>query len=168
VTWTGAADWQRIFDFGNNDAGMGNQGTNNTASPYLFLTPRAPASNRSTACTTTTASRPRVAYTVNGPTNEACSFGAAAFGAAMTHVAVTISGTTMMLYIGGSPVGAASTLPMGLSGITDTHNWLGRSQYAADPELPGTIHEFRIYNTARSASEIMASFMAGANAPPTQ
>jgi hypothetical protein len=36
VTWDGGEPWQRIFDFGSNDAGIGAQGTGTS---HLFLTP---------------------------------------------------------------------------------------------------------------------------------
>ncbi len=48
-----------------------------------------------------------------------------------------------------------------LSQLTDVNNWLGRSQYLGDPDLRGTLYEFRIYNTALSQAAIQASFMAG-------
>ena len=60
------------------------------------------------------------------------------------------------------------TPAVSLSGITDTNNWLGRSQYAADADFAGSISEFRIYGTARSAAQIAASNTAGPDTPPTQ
>lgn len=37
-------------------------------------------------------------------------------------------------------------------------DWLGRSQYAADPFLDGQVDDFRIYSQALSAAEVMALF----------
>jgi len=55
-----------------------------------------------------------------------------------------------------------------LSSIPAANNWLGRSQFAADSEFAGTISEFRIYGTARTASQIQASYTAGENMVPPQ
>ena len=53
-----------------------------------------------------------------------------------------------------------------LGTIDDLNNWLGRSQYQADPELGGTYHEVRIYSKALSAGQITANFTAGPDALP--
>jgi hypothetical protein len=98
---------------------------------------------------------------------ETCILNAPAFPTGMAHVALTIDGSAMRLYIAGAPAGNA-TPPVALSGISATHNWLGRSQYAQDPEFAGSIDEFRIYPTARSAAQIMASASAGPGSTPTQ
>jgi hypothetical protein len=37
-----------------------------------------------------------------------------------------------------------------------TQNWIGRSQYPADPYFNGKIDDFRIYHGALSAAEIAA------------
>jgi hypothetical protein len=37
-----------------------------------------------------------------------------------------------------------------------TQNWLGRSQYTADPVLAGRLDDFRLYHGALSAAEIAA------------
>ena len=48
-----------------------------------------------------------------------------------------------------------------LSSIDDRNNWIGRANLPGRPDFGGTIEEFRIYNTALSASDITASFYAG-------
>jgi hypothetical protein len=111
---------------------------------------------------------PRVTYSLAGPASETCVIGNAAFPATMTQVAVTMQGTTLSLYIGGASAGAPVTLPSGIASITRTNNWLGRSQFYADTEFAGAIHEFRVYSVARSASQIAASNAAGPDSPPTQ
>jgi hypothetical protein len=73
----------------------------------------------------------------------------------------------MRLFIAGASAGNAMP-PVSLGSITATHNWLGRSQYAQDPEFAGSIDEFRIYPTARTAAQIMASASAGPGSVPTQ
>jgi hypothetical protein len=48
--------------------------------------------------------------------------------------------------------------------VYDVNNWLGRSQFLADPGFEGSFTEFRIYGSALSASEVAASFAAGPDA----
>jgi hypothetical protein len=171
ASWTGGtANWQRLFDFGTSDAGStnGEQGNTNSTSPYLFFTPQAQATTNPN-CTNATASRPRVALTGSGPANEYCAFGGAAFPAGtMTHVAVTIDATNMALYINGAAEGSPVTLGTTLSVASGSFAWLGRSLFFNDTEYAGTISEFRIYPTARSASQISASASAGPDSVPSQ
>jgi hypothetical protein len=170
TSWTGGtSNWQRVFDFGLSDqaAANGEQGNTNTTSPYLFFTPRAQATTNPN-CTNATASRPRVALTSSGPANEYCAFGGAAFPTGLTHVAVTIDATSMALYINGSPEGSPVTLGTTLSVASGSFAWLGRSLFFSDTEYAGTISEFRIYPTARSASQISASASAGPDSVPSQ
>jgi hypothetical protein len=87
----------------------------------------------------------------------------------LTHVAVVIDSSTMTLYIAGAAVGTPATLNTSLSVIAGyDNNWLGRSQFSADTEYAGTISEFRIYNTARTSSQITSSANAGPDTVPTQ
>jgi hypothetical protein len=146
---------------------MGDQGTftGNASSSYFFFTPRAGAST-SAGCTGA-GNMPLVSMTGAGTSMETCILNAPAFPSGMTHVALTINASTMRLYIGGAPVGMA-TPPVSLGSIAPSHNWLGRSQYAQDPEFAGSIDEFRIYPTARSAAQISASESDGPGTVPTQ
>ncbi|HEY4015257.1 MAG TPA: LamG domain-containing protein [Polyangiaceae bacterium] len=169
VTWTGGPAWQRIFDFGSSDqpGGIGPGGVGLT---YVFVTPL-----------NGTTSSLRGAFTLGGPAGEASLNNIAALPTAVeTHVALVVDGVlrTMSLYENGvvvqvsAPYGALGTAAQndlaGLSGLNDVNNWLGRSQYAADPGFDGSISEFRIYSVARSASQIMASFVATSNGLPAQ
>ncbi len=72
------------------------------------------------------------------------------------HLTVTQAAAVGTLYRNGAVVvqNAAMTLhPSGL-GVT-TQNWIGRSQYVANPYLTGMVDEFRIYKRALSAAEVM-------------
>jgi hypothetical protein len=100
--------------------------------------------------------------------NESCGLGTATFPTGTRHVAVTIDENTLALYIDGAQAGGAVTPAVPLSSISSSHNWLGRSQFEPDSEFAGTISEFRVYRTARSASQIQMSYMAGENMVPTQ
>jgi hypothetical protein len=75
------------------------------------------------------------------------------------HVAVTRSGNTATLYVDGVQVGQNTSMTLSPSSLGNTtNNWIGRSQYTADAFLDGQIDEFRIYNRALSASEILSLF----------
>jgi hypothetical protein len=65
------------------------------------------------------------------------------------------------LYVNGVAVTTSTAVvlrPMALG--ASTNNWIGRSQYAADPYFDGEIDEFRIYSQALTASEITTIFNA--------
>jgi fibronectin type 3 domain-containing protein len=128
--------WTRVFDFGTGT------GVN------MFLTPR---SGSETV---------RFAITTGGAGGEQQINGIAALPMGIwTHVAVTLDGTTGVLYVNGVEVGrndAMSLTPAALGATTQ--NYIGRSQYAADPYLNGYIDEFRIYADALSADQIASLY----------
>jgi hypothetical protein len=150
VTWAGGNAWQRIFDFGSSDASVeGDQGNGRT---YLFLAP-----------STSSGGGLRVAFSVSGSGGETrVSASAPLPSGSLHHVAVVIDDTNdrMSLYLDGAQVGSVA-FTSALSSLNDINNWLGRSQYAADPELEGSLHEFRIYGAALSADQIAFSFADG-------
>ena len=81
-----------------------------------------------------------------------------------SQVAVTLSGTTGTLYVNGTAVGTNTDMTLNPAALGDTtQDWIGRSQYPADPYLDGEIDDFNIYNSALSASQIatLASGQAG-------
>jgi hypothetical protein len=156
LSWRGGAFWSRIFDFGSTDAGGANGET------YLFLTP----SNSATSVL-------RVAYSVAGggaaetvvDGTAALPMTGAAAGGALEHVAVVVDAAQdqLKLYSNGVELG---TVPFtgDLGALTDVNNWLGRSNYLADPPLFAALIEFRIYDQALSAAQIGTSFQAGPGA----
>lgn len=157
LTWSGGSAWQRIFDFGTNDgAGAGRQGPNGTS--YLFVTPRA----------VNNSGRLRVAFSLAGPTGETLIDASAALPTSGTsHVAVVVddSAETLALYLNGASAGS-SALTGSLSSLSIVNAWLGRSQFASDPEFAGAIQEFRVYAAARTSTQISASFSAGPDSTP--
>ena len=140
VRWNGAQAWSRVFDIGS--------GTNK----YMFLTPAASNTGKLRYAITTGAGE----QVIDGPTLPTDGW---------HHVAVTLSGNTGTLYLDGVPVGsnANMTLSPGDLGRT-TQNWIGRSQWEADPLLNGSIDEVNLFNRALSRAEIqsMASRPGGA------
>jgi hypothetical protein len=187
LRWNGGGNWQRIFDFGNNDGPQeGEQGMSGNA--YLFLTPRGQLGKL------------RVAYKRPGGSEYEVILDAPITlpSGVDTHVAVVIDAMLkrMSLYVDGRlqdgiayfrNVGAPATTEMrgvydwsepvttsdgemvnppaiDLSVIDDINNWLGRSQFKADSELDATLDEFRIYSSALTPELIELSHSAGPNA----
>lgn len=133
VFWQGGRNWARIFDFGS--------GT----TQYMYLTPQASGAG------------------IRFAINQANGWGDQALTSAplpsgqWVHVAVTLSGSTGTLYVNGSAVATNTAMthaPFRLR--STTQNWIGRSQYSADPYFNGKIDDFRIYNGALSAAEVAA------------
>lgn len=135
ATWVNVsalASWSRIFDFGT------------STSNYMFLTPDAGDTNRI-----------RFAIT-SGSGPEQRLDGPALVPGSWTHIAVTLTGTTATLYINGLAVAVDTSMTLDPSSLGITNqNYLGKSQFGADPALQGSIDDFRIYNTALSAQQIM-------------
>jgi endoglucanase len=131
---TNGSNWTRIFDFGSSN-------TN-----YMFLSPRAGASNvLRFALKYSSGSEQQLSYTYAFPTNT------------WKHVAVTLSGNTATLYLDGAQVAQNTSFTNDPSGMGATaNNWLGKSQFSADPTLDGTIDDLQISCRTLSASEISA------------
>jgi beta-xylosidase len=131
VKWKGGADWQRIFDFGND--------TTN----YFFLTPQAYGGNM------------RFAITTNGNgTEQQINAPSALPTNSWIHVAVTLDGSKGILYLDGAPVATNSALTIRPWQLLAKNNYIGKSEFSADPFFNGEIASFRIFGRALSASEI--------------
>ena len=143
VNWSGTGgDWQRVFDFGG------------TASVNMFFTP----------CNGQTGSM-RFAITNAGESGQDRVTAAQALGTGWHHVAVTIdaAGRTYRLYVDGRVVAtktAGQYTPNSLGNTT--RNWLGKSQWSADPYFHGSLDDFRIYNRVLSAREIQRCMLTAA------
>ena len=135
VNWSGeGANWQRILDLGS--------GTAN----YLYLCPN----NGSTSAM-------RVAITVNnGVWNEFdSSEGLLPLG--WHHVTITVSSSAkrMELHLDGESVGSMANITNTVNALGETtQNWIGRSQYDADPYFNGAVDDLRIYNVVLSDRQI--------------
>jgi autotransporter-associated beta strand protein len=130
VKWNGGNDWQRIFDFGT--------GTNS----YMFLTPLSGDNTMRFAITNSGASGEEILDTDPIPTGQ------------WIQLAVTISGDTGILYENGVPI-VAGQIQLNPSDIDSTLNYIGKSQYSADPLFSGMIDDFQIYNYALSQSQML-------------
>jgi hypothetical protein len=126
--------WQRIFDFGT--------GTND----YMFLT-----LNDGNGT-------PRFAITDSGAGGEQQINTSSTLPLnTWSQVTVTLSGNTGTLYVNGKAAGTNTDMTVDPSDLGVTNqNWLGRSEYAADPYLSGDLDDVGIYSTALSADQVAA------------
>jgi hypothetical protein len=161
LTWDGGSPWQRIFDFGSNNAGEDLQGPSGRS--YLFLTADAAADS-----TRQLPRGMRLAYSQNGVGEEdVCNAVDALPSGTPAHVAAVIdaaAGTMALYQDGGLLVECELTQP--LSAIADVNDWLGRSNYQADADFAGKFDELRIYDAPLSAAELAESFAAGPDVEP--
>lgn len=149
-TWHGGDVWQRIFDFGSSDGGEGVQGT---GASYIYLTPKSGATQGTLSVT----------YSFDGPGGTVGLYTSDPLPSdQLVHLVVVVDSeqNTLSLYLDGVLVGSADPAPI-LSSIVDNNNWLGRSQFSSIEELAGTYEEFRIYDTALTATQVATSFAAG-------
>jgi hypothetical protein len=134
VNWNGGRTWERLFDLGVD------------VNHYLFLTPH--ASNGVV--------RYEATLTQNGPFLRADGVQELP-PRKWTHVAVTLSGTTLTLFVNGAAVGSNGNMfinPFQLRHTT--HNSIGKSQWPSDPTFNGLVQDFRIYRGALTASQVAA------------
>jgi hypothetical protein len=144
ATWVflkSQTDWQRIWDFGAPSSDP------NAPTTYMFLT------------TTYNASKTmRFAISIGGNTKEQTMDGPPALPVGeWHHVAVVLGPAGGVLYLDGDQVGSNPSMTLRPADLGSTpNNYLGRSQFPADPYLDGSIDDFRVYNRALSPSEIKA------------
>ena len=151
LSWRGGVCWQRVFDFGVSDRGEDEVGDSVTS---LFMTPKACGRETFTAMAEIESTQHPVAADQPLPTGYAM------------QVALVFDGDrqTFELYRDNERVGEAPA-PFRLEQLTDTNNWLGRSQWAQDGFFFGAIGELRIYSRALSAREIAQVRAEGVETP---
>jgi autotransporter-associated beta strand protein len=132
VYWNGGSTWQRIFDFGS--------GT----SQYMFLTP---SSGGSTL---------RFAMTINTYSSEQTVETTGLTSGMWYHVAVTVAGSTVKLYTNGALAASSSSFTIGPNGFKPSRNYLGKSQFSADPYFNGILDEVQVADYAFTAAQIAA------------
>ena len=124
--------WSRVFDFGSGQR------------RYMMLTPRSGAGKVRYAITT-----------VHGYNTQMIEGSAPLPTGRWVHVAVTLSGALGTLYVDGAVAGSNAQMTLAPFDLGETtQNFLGRSQYPADPYLRGRLDDFRIYHGALTAAEI--------------
>ena len=125
------ATWARVFDFG---SGTGT---------YMCLSP---ASGGASV---------RYAITTSGGGGEQQLNRAGNLSTGVWHhLAVTLSGSTGVLYVDGVPANTNLSMTLKPSSLgSTTQNYIGKSQYT-DPYLTGSVDDLRIYSRALSATEV--------------
>jgi autotransporter-associated beta strand protein len=127
------ATWQRIFDFGS------------STSSYMFLTTQP-----------TTGGGLRFAITTGSGEQRVNTLAPLTIGV-WQHVAVTLRGNTAMIYLNGTAVGTNNGVTLRPSSLGQTtNNFIGKSQFAADPALTASIDDFRIYSRGLTTTEVQA------------
>jgi hypothetical protein len=134
VNWAGGGSWQRIFDFG----------TGEEVNMYLTA-----ASGQNV---------PRFGITISGNGDEDQVVPVDALPGGWHHIAVTMDSANGVhsLYVDGALAGQNAEARYTPSSLGETtQNWLGRSQYEADPYLEGALDDFRIYEKVLSEGEAL-------------
>ena len=126
--WRGGDAWQRLWDFGN--------GT----SQYMFFTPKSDSGMRFSI--KNGGDEQQVRSSRNMPLNK------------WTHVALTIDENGAKLYINGELEAENTEINIRPSDFRPSLNYIGHSQFAADPDLKAYVDDFRIFNYALTPSEI--------------
>lgn len=126
--WRGGDAWQRLWDFGN--------GT----SQYMFFTPKSDSGMRFSI--KNGGDEQQVRSSRNMPLNK------------WTHVALTIDNKGAKLYINGELEAENTEIDILPSDFHPSLNYIGHSQFAADPDLKAYVDDFRIFNYALTPSEI--------------
>lgn len=137
VKWNGGANWQRIFDLG--------LGTSN----YMFLTPSSGSGTLRFAIR-------------DGGSDQQLNSTALPINT-WTHVAVTISGNTGKLFVNGQLVNTNTSMTINPVDIGTTSNYLGKSQFSADPLFGGQLDDVQFLPYALTDAQV-ASMLT--NAPP--
>lgn len=132
VYWNGGNAWQRIFDFGNN------------TSQYLFLTPRSGSNT--------------LRFAIKNGGSEQIVETAQLPAGRWVHLAVTLEGTTARLYVDGLLKAVNSAVTLNPSDFKPAVNYIGDSQYSADPLFSGRLDDVRIYNYALPPERIAALY----------
>lgn len=129
VNWDGGGQWQRIFDFGND------------TTQYMFLTPNSGSGTLRFAITTNGGGYEQTVETAPLPVGQ------------WRHVAITCDGHAARLYTNGV-LAATNPVTIAPASFNPALNYLGESQYAADPLFGGRLDGLFLYNYALSDTEI--------------
>lgn len=133
-----SADWQRVWDFGNNNTNV-----------YMYLTPRnLDGFLRFAITTTSNTGEQGMNDDAELPVGE------------WHHVAVVLGSRSGILYLDGQQVANNDGMDLSPANLGSmTHSYIGRSQWAGapylDPYFDGSVDDFRVYNRALSLSEIL-------------
>ena len=131
IYWEGGNEWQRIFDFGNGE------------DEYMFLTVRSNENNK-------------VRFAIKNGGEEQILNGKSLSTSKnqWVHLAITMGQDSVSLYQNGEWVASTKDITIRPTDFKPFMNYIGRSQYSADPMFSGRIDDFRIFNYELNANEI--------------
>ncbi|MEK7780229.1 MAG: glycosyl hydrolase, partial [Verrucomicrobiota bacterium] len=132
INWDGGANWQRIFDFGN------------STTHYLFLTPKSGANT--------------LRFGIKNGGTESYIEAPALPANEWHHVAVTLGAGTARIFVDGAIVASATGWSANPATFSPRGNFLGDSQWPADPLFKGLMDEVLITDYAIGAAQ-MASLL---------
>ncbi len=128
VYWKGGSAWQRIWDLGN--------GT----SQYMFLSPKTDGGMR---------------FAIkDGGDEQQVRFSRALTMNTWVHLCLTLGNGVATLYMNGEEVSKNTSVSISPADFRPVMNYIGRSQFAADPSFNGYVDDFRVYNYQLSAEEV--------------
>jgi autotransporter-associated beta strand protein len=130
VNWRGGGNWQRLFDFGND------------TSHYLFLTPS--SGNGTLRFAINNGGGEQIVETGKLPANQ------------WVHVCFTLSGGTGKIYTNGVLAATSSGFNLTPASFTPMFNYLGKSQFSADPLFNGLLDEVQIADFAFTPAQVTA------------
>ncbi|MDB6033180.1 MAG: hypothetical protein JWM16_3518 [Verrucomicrobiales bacterium] len=139
IYWNGGADWQRIFDFGLD------------TSRYLYLSPRSGGGGN-------------LRFAIASGNGEQQLNAPALPVGVWTHVAVTIAGDTGKLFVNGVAVATNTAMTINPVDVGTEFNYIGKSQFSADPLFSGRLDDFRFVSSALTDAQVAAIV----NIPPPQ
>ena len=135
ITDAGSGFWARIWDFGSL-----------AGPPNLFLA--------------THTDQPYVDWSSGNLSTPATN---AVGDGILTHIVLVYDDpeNSASLYVNNIKVRTTASAGLDLSTLGDINDWLGRSEYSADPYYTGSFNEFRIYSGVMSAAQVASHYLAG-------
>lgn len=129
--------WSRIYDFGN--------GLPDPANRFMYLTPSGVDGLHAAS------------YGGSADNESTLTTGTVLATGVWKHLALTGHGGDRVLYIDGFPAAqledSPDVPPLEMEPLSPA-SWLGKSRFAADPGLDGSLDDFRIYGRVLSQAEI--------------
>ncbi|MFI1744364.1 LamG-like jellyroll fold domain-containing protein [Thalassobellus sediminis] len=129
IYWNGGNNWQRIFDFGNDQ------------NEFMYMSPNSNTGN--------------LQFGINNGSGLQTLNSTEAFPINQwSHVAVTLGATSTRLYVNGNLIDESNAITARPIDFKPTLNFVGKSQSLNDPLLRGRLDDFRVYNYELSTQDI--------------